>query len=595
MSGFFNPEWIEEVRNRNDIVEVIGEYIRLKPSGRNFVALCPFHNEKTPSFSVSPDKQIYHCFGCGAGGNVISFIMAMEKIDFVEAVKLLAKRVGMSIPIEQGRGHSAALDAREIMYRINTEAARYFHRCFRSDEGKKARKYLLSRGVSPKTMIRFGLGFATPEWDGLKRFLLARGYTEKQLLACGLIVPSKAEGKSYDRFRNRIIFPIFDIRKRIIGFGGRVLDSSLPKYLNTPETVLFHKGSTLYAIDAISKIRELDSVIVVEGYMDAVMLHQYGIENAVASLGTALTAEHAKLIKRYTDKVIICYDGDAAGKKATGRGLDILLNQGLDVYVLALPDGLDPDEFIRQYGTDVFIERVKAAKPWLDYSLDILASRYDITTDYGKTAFAKEAVRLVESINDPMQRDLYLKSIERYSGVSLQVLYRYSDQHKTAGHATKDIKTESTVVHKLSAAQKAEQELLSVMANRPDMMPSIMQRISAEDFEDGVHRKIFEMMSQRYKNGETLMPAAILSYFLADEDEKKVISIFTSELKYDNINKFVEQCINTIKRNKIAMKRQILCQQVDNLASVGNQEVLNKLLEQISALDKALLELKELS
>ncbi|MDK2992851.1 MAG: primase [Clostridiales bacterium] len=588
MGEFFDREWVDEVRSRNDIVDVIGEYLKLKPSGRNFMALCPFHNEKTPSFSVSPDKQIYHCFGCGAGGNVIGFIMAMERVDFTEAVKLLAKRAGIPIPESYMRG--AIADAREAIYRLNTEAARYFHRCLRSDEGKAAREYLMRRGIEAKTIVKFGLGFAPAKWDGLKQHLLSLGYDQKHMLDSGLIVASKAGDQSYDRFRNRVMFPIFDVRKRIIGFGGRVLDDSLPKYLNSPDTALFHKGQNLYALDIVAKARDLECIIVVEGYMDAVMLHQYGVDNAVASLGTALTEEQAKLMKRYAQKIIICYDGDIAGKKAATRGLDILLNQGLDVYVLTLPDGVDPDEFVRKYGKDAFLRSVRSAKPWLDYSMGVLASRYDISTTNGKTSFAKEAVKLLGGINDPIQKDLYLKGIERYSGVSLEILYGYMNKRKTARIS----KEGQGIAHKISAVQKAEQELLNIMANQPEMAAIIMQRITADDFENELHKKIFDIMSERYKKGEKPSPADVFSYFLGEKAEKSVLSIFTNEPRYDNINKFAAQCINTIKRNKIAMKRQFLCKKADDLASVGDQEALNILLEQINALDKELLDLKEL-
>lgn len=588
MNEFFDREWVEEVRSRNDIVDVIGEYLKLKPSGRNFMALCPFHNEKTPSFSVSPDKQIYHCFGCGAGGNVIGFVMAMERVDFIEAVKLLAKRAG--IPIPENYMRNAVADSKEAMYKLNTEAARYFHHCLRSEEGKAAREYLMHRGVEAKTIVRFGLGFAPARWDGLKQHLLSLGYDQKLMLDSGLIAASKAGDQSYDRFRNRVMFPIFDTRKRIIGFGGRVLDNSLPKYLNSPDTALFHKGQNLYALNVVAEAKNIDSIMVVEGYMDAVMLHQYGVDNAVASLGTALTAEQAKLMKRYAQKIIICYDGDTAGKKAASRGLDILLNQGLDVYVLTLPDGMDPDEFIRKYGRDAFWQIARSAKPWLDYSMDVLASKYDISATSGKTSFAKEAVKLLEGISDPMQKDLYLKGIERYSGVSLEVLYGYMNKNRTVRIA----KTGQEIPHKISAVQKAERELLNIMANQPETAAIIMQRITVDDFESELHKKIFDIMSERYKRGEKPSPADVFNYFSGEKDEKSVLSIFTNEPRYDNINKFAAQCINTIKRNKIAMKRQFLCKRADDLASSGDQEALNILLEQINALDRELRDLKEL-
>jgi len=584
MSNFFDKTWIDEVRSRNDIVEVIGEYLRLKPSGRNFVALCPFHSEKTPSFSVSPDKQIYHCFGCGEGGNVISFIMAMEKLDFVEAVKLLARRAGMPIPESDGY-----VNPKDIIYRINTDAARYFHNCLKSQEGKPAREYLARRGISTGTITKFGLGFAPNKWDGLKQHLLTLGYKPKELLDSGLIISSKNGENIYDRFRGRLMFPIFDIKKHVIGFGGRVLDGSLPKYLNSPETLVFHKGSGLYALNFAAKAKDIEAIIVVEGYMDAIMLHQHGLDNVVASLGTSLTGEQAKLIRRYTPRAVICYDGDAAGKRAAGRGLDILLNEGLDVYVLALPDGLDPDEFIRKNGRDAFIEMVRSAKPWLEYSMDVLASRLDMTATNGKTAFAREAVKLLKGVEDPMQKDLYLKDIARYSGISLDVLYRYANRTKQPP----DRPVQQPAFEKIQAVRKAEHEILNVMLNQPEVADFIMKHLDVSDFEYDIDKELFEIISKCYKSGDKLELADIISNYLGKNNEKEVLAIFTNDIKYDNIYKFVRQCISVIKINKIETKRRILCKKAEELASSDNKEHLNILLRQIGQLDKELLELKE--
>ena len=356
-----SEEILEKVKEQNDIVDVISESVRLKRSGRNFSGLCPFHNEKSPSFSVSQDKQIYKCFGCGESGNVITFVMKNKNMPFVEAVKYLADRVNITIESDKGR-ISPTAKKRELLYKVNVEAARFFYSNLRLT--KEAKEYFFNRGIKEDTIKRFGLGFAKDSWNNLLFHLRKLGFKDDLLLEAGLVSTSERTGNKYDRFRNRVIFPVFDYRGKVIGFGGRVLDDSKPKYLNSPETLVFQKGTNLYGLNfAIKSKMQERYFIIVEGYMDLITLHQYGITNVVASLGTALTTNQARLLRRYADKVIISYDADIAGQAATMRGLDILKDAGFDVRVLSIPQGKDPDEYVRSNGKDAFIKLINPWKP----------------------------------------------------------------------------------------------------------------------------------------------------------------------------------------------------------------------------------------
>ncbi|WP_294379168.1 DNA primase, partial [uncultured Clostridium sp.] len=352
-------EVIERIKQDNDIVDIISESVRLKKSGRNYIGLCPFHNDKSPSMSVSQEKQIYKCFSCGEAGNVITFVMKYKKLTFQEAAKYLADKAG--IPLEVGNSKESQITKKkDLLYKINTEAARYYFSNLQRNSFSK--DYFLKRGIKEDVIKRFGLGYAPDGWHNLIMYLRKKGFNDNIMLEAGLISKSEKSGNTYDRFRNRVMFPVFDVRGKVIGFGGRVLDDSKPKYLNSPETPVFHKGTNLYGLNFATKNKlEQDYIIIVEGYMDLISLHQHGITNTVASLGTALTVNQARLLKRYVNKVIISYDADVAGQTATLRGLEILRNAGFDVKVLKVPQGKDPDEFVRNNGKEAFLRLVDNA------------------------------------------------------------------------------------------------------------------------------------------------------------------------------------------------------------------------------------------
>ncbi len=410
----FPEKFITELVERSDIVDVVSGYVRLgKKSGSNMFGLCPFHSEKTPSFSVSPDKQIYHCFGCGKGGGVINFIMEIENLSFPEAVEFLARRAGMSIPEETDDAESRK---RARMLALNKDAARFFFEQLSGPGGAPARDYMASRQISPAVAKRFGLGFAPDTWDSLEKTMRAKGYSDFELFDAGLVRKGKKSG-FYDTFRNRLMFPVIDVRGNVIGFSGRILGDGEPKYMNSPETLVFNKSRNLFALNLAKKSKS-GYIILSEGNIDVVSLHQAGFDSAVASLGTSLTPEQARLISRYTDQVIIAYDNDGAGLKASQRAIGILEKLDLKVKVLRMEGAKDPDEFIKRKGPDAFRNLLENSENQLDYRLHAVTDKYDLSSDEQKVAFLKEATQLVARLPGPVERQVYAMRVSSLAGVA---------------------------------------------------------------------------------------------------------------------------------------------------------------------------------
>ena len=406
--------FLDELIARIDIVDLVSESVRLTKKGRNYWGLCPFHSEKTPSFSVSADKQIYKCFGCGKGGGAINFVMELDNLPFRDAVALLAKRAGLEVP---DSGSSAgAKERREKLLTINKQAARTFHRWLYAPEGADGLAYLQRRGLSRRTLTSFGLGFAPNRWDALIQELGQQGYDKRDLLDAGLAV-SNQDGRIYDRFRNRVMFPIIDIRGEVIGFGGRVMDDSTPKYLNSPDTPVYNKSRNVFALN-IAKKSKAGQVILTEGYMDTISLHQAGFDSAVASLGTALTPEHAQLLSRYFPEAIIAYDGDGAGVSATQRAIPLLERAGMKVRVLRVTGAKDPDEFIKQFGRDAFLRLLDQSENQVDYRLEQIRKKYDLSDDSQKVGFLQEAAQLLSSLPSAVEREIYGRHAAETAGVS---------------------------------------------------------------------------------------------------------------------------------------------------------------------------------
>lgn len=418
----FPNAWLDELLHKNDIVSVVSEYVELKPKGRKLWACCPLHGEKTPSFSVSPDKQLFYCFGCHAGGTVIQFLMAMERLTFYEAVQQLANRANMELPNEINDKELQRQRAyRKRLIEANRTAARYFCSCFTDPEiGKPAREYAAKRGLNPEIITRFGIGYAPDTWDSLKNFMRDKGYSEKELVDAGLLVHNVERGSVYDAFRGRLIFPILGAAGDVLGFGARTMKDEKPKYINTGDTPVYNKRNNLYGLN-LHRNEKLDDLIMVEGYMDVIGLYKAGVKNAVASLGTALTQQQARLLKRYVEKVYIAYDGDAAGQNAMVRGLDILKAEGLEIRVITFPDNLDPDEYVQTYGREGFDRLKENALTLNEFKLETMAQKYDLNDENAREQFAKVACAFVASLQ-PIEQERYYRRIAKKTGYALEAL-----------------------------------------------------------------------------------------------------------------------------------------------------------------------------
>ena len=564
-----SEEILEKVKEQNDIVDVISESVRLKRSGRNFSGLCPFHNEKSPSFSVSQDKQIYKCFGCGESGTVITFVMKNKNMPFVEAVKYLADRVNITIESDKGR-ISPTAKKRELLYKVNVEAARFFYSNLRLT--KEAKEYFLNRGIKEETIKRFGLGFAKDSWNNLLFHLRKLGFKDDLLLEAGLVSTSERTGNKYDRFRNRVIFPVFDYRGKVIGFGGRVLDDSKPKYLNSPETLVFQKGTNLYGLNfAIKSKMQERYFIIVEGYMDLITLHQYGITNVVASLGTALTTNQARLLRRYADKVIISYDADIAGQAATMRGLDILKDAGFDVRVLSIPQGKDPDEYVRSNGKDAFIKLINGAESLIDYRLKKAEEGINLKDSNDLVRYGKRVTEILASVNS-IEKDVYIKKISENTGIREQTLYDLLSKEMTKNIKENNFmnnkEENGTKLYLEPAFIKAERSLMKLCLNE-EYFDYISQLINQDELILPEHKEIFSIIKEAKKgninniitfleskctNVKTIEEIVKIKehHVLIGKDNKKLIQDFIKQLDNYKLN----QKLNELKRKQKVLESQ---------------------------------------
>ena len=522
------PEaFIDELVARSEISDVVSSYVHLTRKGNNLWGLCPFHSEKTPSFSVSPEKQIYHCFGCGKGGGVISFVMEMENLPFVEAVRLLAQRAGMEMP-ESG-GSESYRRRKERLLALNKEAARFFHAKLRSPEGAAGAEYLFrKRGLSQGIVTRFGLGVAPDGWDNLIRAMQERGYTKRELLDAGLAVDNK-KGRVYDRFRNRVMFPIIDLRGEVIGFGGRVLDDSTPKYLNSPDTVIYNKSRNLFALN-IAKKSKLGRIILTEGYMDTISLHQAGFDCAVASLGTSLTAEHAQLLSKYTKEAVIAYDGDGAGVKAAQRAIPILEKTGIQVRVLQMRGAKDPDEFIKKFGREAFAKLLDQSENHIDYRLRQIQVKYDLEDDAQRVEFLREAAAMLSTLSSPVEREVYGAKAAAAAGITAEAMaqevkreyYRRVKQAKKQ-QERKDLTPaaqlqprEYGIRYANMRSGRAEEGVLRLMLLEPGLFRETGS-LTAEQFSVPVLGKVYGLLQKRFREGRSTQLAALAGELTPEE------------------------------------------------------------------------------
>lgn len=520
-----NDLFIQQLKQYSDIERIISGYVPLSRKGRNLSGLCPFHSEKTPSFFVYPQTQSFYCFGCGAGGDVITFIRRIENLEYMEAVRFLAEKCGLTVPDSQ-QEDERAVQRRRIL-EINRETARFFHAQLMSEQGKQAYDYLTRRGRDRKTIRHFGLGYAPEGWRVLSDYLKSKGFTEEEMVAANVAVNSK-RGSVYDRFRNRVMFPIIDLRGNVVGFGGRALDDQGAKYLNTSDTPVFKKSRNLFAMN-FAKTSKQPGLILAEGYMDVIAIHQAGFDNAIATLGTALTDEQARLISQYTDKVILAYDSDGPGQAATKRAINIFDEVGVKVSVLSMTGAKDPDEFIQKYGRERFAMLLDGSSNALEFELSKIRSRFDISTADGKVNFLKEACKLFAGIRNPVEREVYLTQVANELEIAPQAIHaqiKSLDKQALSRDRSRQRRDTDLYIGRMAAAKDdiqrkvnlryamAEEGILYCLMKNPDFWKIVSARISEQDFVTDVNREIYRSMGQILEEGkppEMMELSAVLS------------------------------------------------------------------------------------
>mgnify|MGYP000850957840 FL=1 len=578
---------IQRIKDENDIVDVISESVKLKRSGRNYMGLCPFHHEKTPSFSVSQDKQIYKCFGCGEAGNVITFVMKINNLSFPEAIALLADRANIDIDFNREKNKNRR-NSFEKLYRVNVEAARYFFSCLSSS--KIAKEYLTNRGITVNTIRKFGLGYSLDSWNALIRHLKDKEITELDMISNGLIIKSK-NGNYYDRFRNRIIFPVFDYRGRVTGFGGRVLDDSKPKYLNSPETDLFKKGTNLYGLNFATSCFLAHHFIMVEGYMDCISLHQYGITNVVASLGTALTIGQAKLMKRYVDKVIIAYDADTAGQMATLRGLNILRSVGLDVRVLLIPQGKDPDEFVRNNGKKKFMDLVQKSLPLIDYRIQSIKKGLKLDDPENRIKYVEQVLKVISEL-DPIEREMYIKKLSEETGVRIQALYDMLNGNiQKSAKKDENMNIDESFGQKLylePAYLKAERCLLKLIFENNDALKYAQNIIQKDEFLIDSHRKIYTYIIESIDYDRHNREIHVESKCTDLNTSKEWVNILESKFLDEDCNYkyMINSFVNSIKKHKLEQRKTHIIREIKKCEAEGRLEESLELAKQLIKIQK---------
>ncbi|NLG02453.1 MAG: DNA primase [Clostridia bacterium] len=579
---YYPDELVEEVRMRNDIVSVISGYVRLQKKGSNYFGLCPFHNEKSPSFSVSPVKQMYYCFGCGAGGNVITFIMEYENYTFTEALQFLAQRAGISLPeIEYSEEARKKDDLKARILDVNKEAAKFYYFGLRAKEGARGLEYLTKRCLSEETIKKFGLGFAVTGRDNIYRYLKEKGYKDELLRSCGLFNYDERHGMS-DKFWNRVIFPIMDVNHRVIGFGGRVMGDGEPKYLNSPETPVFDKGRNLYGLNHARTSRK-KNMIICEGYMDVIALHQAGFNQAVASLGTAFTSGQANLLRRYTDEVLLTYDSDAAGIKAALRAIPILKEAGLSAKVIDMKPYKDPDEFIKNLGAEAFEERIAKAENSFYYEVRILEQDYDLKDPESKTKFCAEVAKKLLRFEEELERDNYIEAIADRFHLGFdnlrKMVVKAAAKEEMMLPAAKPKSGIQSKKDPQEGIRKSERMLLTWLTEEPKVYQIIKHHLSPEDFEEGIYHQVAALLFKQFEENQ-INPAKIISCFTNEEEQREVAALFNTKL---------EEIESKTEKEK-AMKDLIINVKTNSLRRP--QDHSGEAADQISELDRIIAEKK---
>lgn len=565
MGNRIPEEVVEQIRTSSDIVEVIGEYVQLRKQGRNYFGLCPFHGENSPSFSVSSDKQIFHCFGCGEGGNVFSFLMKMEGLAFTEAVQKLGERNGIAVAeYTSGQGQQEDIsDDTVIMQQAHELLKKYYHHLLvNTEEGNEALSYLLKRGITKEMIEKFEIGYASPAWDAATKILQKRGLSLSSMEQAGLLIRSEKDGSHYDRFRGRVMFPIYTLQGKVIAFSGRALGDDTPKYLNSPETPIFHKSKLLYNFhQARPFIRKRGQVVLFEGYADVLAAVKSGVEEAVATMGTALTEEQAKLLRRNVETVVLCYDGDKAGRKATMKAGQLLLQVGCQVKVTSLPDKLDPDEYVQQYGTTAFENLVKSSISFVGFKINYLRLGKNLQDESGKEEYVKSVLKELSLLQDAMQAESYLKSLSQEFSYSMETLlnqlHQYRKEQKVQQKQVKQVSKSSQIVQtkpKLTGFERAEREIIYHMLQSPEVAVRMESHI--EDFHTEEHKGILYELYAYYEKGNEPSVGTFLSW-LSDEKLKNIITdISTDEfINPEYTEEVLQGHLETLRRHQEKLEK----------------------------------------
>ena len=553
----FSPAFIDELIARNPIEDVVGQYVSLKRAGANMFGLCPFHGEKTASFSVAPDKGIYYCFGCHKGGGVVNFMMEVEGLSYPDAVRALAKRVGMEVPDDEQ--HQSRYRQQERLWALHKEAARFYHTQLYAPVGKAALEYALGRGMPKSTLINFGIGYAPDTWDSLVKALRAKGYTDEELQESGLVTVSKKNGNLFDRFRDRLMFPIIDVRGNVIGFGGRIMkkDDNAAKYLNSPETMIFNKRKNLFGLN-MAKKSKLGYLILVEGYMDAIALHQHGFDCAVASLGTSLTEEHAVLLSKYTEQVVLIYDGDEAGQRAAQRAIPMLEKAGLQVKVLRMKDAKDPDEYLKKFGADKFKLLLEQSSNRVEYQLNAIYRKFDMREDEQRVKFIQEAAQLICTLPSAVQREVYGHRVAEvgkisYDAVKLEVdkAFKRRTSREKKQQQQQDLqpaknlqpKTRSFYYKNMKSAM-AEETVLAMVMTEPALFEKAGE-LTEDQFSAPILGRAFAQLKLRYYEGLEVAPGVLMDF--TPEEMSHLVGLTQRHNGPVNENALMD-CIRTIRR-----------------------------------------------
>ena len=577
----YSDELLDEIKSKNDIVDIISEYVNLKRAGRSFFGLCPFHKEKSPSFAVSPDKQIFHCFGCNVGGDVFHFVSKIENISFKEAIELLASRANIELPVIGSSEDDKTAKIKEVIYKINEETASFYHQNLYLSTAKPAQEYVKKRHLDNKTLKKFLIGYSG-KFNELYNYLKSKGFSNEEILLSDL-VNKNSNGQYIDRFKNRLMFPILDVRNRVIAFGGRVLDDSKPKYINSRENVVYSKGRNLYAMNIV-KMEKPKTIIMVEGYMDAVSLHQRGINNAVASLGTALTEAQGRLLRRNCEKVIIGYDADGAGQAATLRGLDILNNLGCDVRILQIEGAKDPDEFVVKYGVERFLKYVDNSISLVEFKVKMLKKDLNLELVNDKIKFLNEIAKILSKVNNNMEREIYVEKISKDYKVSKEAIYAEINKLLYANNKTeKQLQKSVKVISKEPQEQekvdikteKREQLIIYLLLNYKDeVYAKFKSLITLDLIKKQQNRTIITKLYEELEKGNINIEN-IINWFENEDIVNYLSGIMASNFEITDLNKSINDIIIFYNREKLVKERNIILKKLENTNNISKEEAKN--------------------